>query len=37
MKALIAENTDLLSQKNDLQEIVDEMTEFMYRVGIVFS
>ena len=37
MKALIAENTELLSNKNELQEIIDEMTELMYRLGIAYN
>lgn len=34
LKSLIAENTLLLTEKNELQEIVEEMSEFMLRLGI---
>jgi len=36
VKSLVHENTELLTERNELQEIVDEMTEFMYRLGVAF-
>mmetsp|Transcript_28948 Transcript_28948/g.25603 ORF Transcript_28948/g.25603 Transcript_28948/m.25603 type:complete len:142 (+) Transcript_28948:242-667(+) len=36
VESLIAENTELFSERNELQDIVNEMSEFLHRQGMAF-
>jgi hypothetical protein len=37
IKSLIQDYTDLIYERNELREIVDEMSDFMHKSGIAFS